>query len=311
MKKLISVVTAAALTLSLYFLTGSATSDTAKKNDSSGINEFYDIIEYDYITKTETRKTMRYSDEVLQAIRDGSELFSPGYTPDFIESDELLETNGFRGWKKVDPTQSPHCKVIALRLGRDLTGAGGTPNAWALGTGFMVGPKTLVTAGHNMWKPLWGTVQQARAYLKQNSSAFGSTYYLPHSWMYSPNYCNNNPDDNYDYCIINMQNNIGNTVGYFGYGTSNSLLGYFTANNGYPNTDTYFQYLSFGEINSETTFLCQSPATATNGQSGGPVYTAANQIVYAIIRGGGPTHVTGVRISNTIYNEIAYMKSRP
>jgi len=315
-KKLILVILAIVFAFSSCF---TVSAETSKKDDS--IEEYYDIVIYDYLTGTEEYKTERLSDEVLQALRKGEVLESPAWFPESFDlpqlSDQLKsklpqgEPN--RSFSVAPYNTFPYSAITKLYLGFSNNG-GSTPNYWTHGSGFMVGAKTMITAGHCFLHAYYGWVIQARTYILMNT-AFPNydttTYYFPATWALSSNFINSY-DHNYDYCVINMQNNIGNTTGGFGFGTGGSMLNNTYMVGGYPhlNTSTGIQYVDSGSVYFQDVYTCQSNSYATGGQSGGPIWKNPDNIAWAILTSANNSATLGNRITSSLFSTIQNFKSQ-
>ena len=266
-----------------------------------------DYIEYDYLTKTE--RTIPY-DTVRTFVSTSSNLeerasnvrFTPEYTPPGLGQVDQIETHSIIGNDdrvRVNPNYSPYSRIVALRCGQDKNGDG-IADSWSLGTGFMEGPDCLVTAGHCMWDKTYGWVEEMRAYPKQNSSVYGNTYYYPLSWTCSSEYTSKLNTD-YDWCVVTMHQNLGDSLGWFGKGTGGSLINKSITVSGYPGDRRGYQYSAKGIIRSEDAFTCRYDADTMRGQSGSPVYSS-NGIVWAIHTYGLGSINRGNKITNYLYD---------
>lgn len=105
-------------------------------------------------------------------------------------------------------------------------------------TGWMIGPKTVATAGHCIYDTSSGsfagtaTVSPGRNGTSYPYGSVKSTrYFIPSGWR--------SGNTNYDYGAIELSEPIGNTVGYFGYSyTTSSLVGTTVTISGYPGDKT-------------------------------------------------------------------------
>lgn len=195
-----------------------------------------------------------------------------------------------------------------LLIGTDTNGDG-ISDAWGMGSGFMQGPDVMATAGHNMWSDNYGWISELRVFKNQNSSTISSTYYYPLSWTLSTAYTNN-LDYNFDWAVVTLQNNLGDSTGWFGKGwSSGSLNGKSIIVSGYPGDKSYYQYKSSGTISFTDSYNIKYSADTMGGQSGSPVYDS-NNIVWGIHTYGGATINQGNKITEDLYNILqdAYLK---
>ncbi len=302
MKKLLSVFAATLLFLCNGIMLYASAFDT--------VDNSVEIVTYNYVTGAETIMTMQEESSSISnvnsnGVMDGSDVsIAPAYFPELTQVEDEASPNSIIGTDNrtlVNPNTYPYSAVMYLYLGQDTTG-NGVANSWSSGTGFMVGSKALVTAAHCYWSSQYGWVEECRTYKNQNSSTLGSTYYYPASWQCSTNYTNN-LDYQYDWCVVTMQDSIGDQTGYFGYGKGGSMLNNAYTISGYPGDHNGFQYKASGTVSSETTYICQYNIDIMAGQSGAPIYDS-DKIVWAINTYESDTFNQGNRITTTCYDLI-------
>lgn len=184
-------------------------------------------------------------------------------------------------------------------------------------TGWLIGPDTVVTAGHCVYDP--GTrrwASYARVYPGRNGSTapYGSANAVN---FYSVTGWTNSGDPNYDYGAIKLDRAIGNTTGWFGYRyTTASLTG--TAENisGYPGDKTYgTQWQHADQIRQTSTLRLYYQNDTYGGQSGSPVYEPNNSSCggpcgLAVHAYGGSTYNSGTRITQAVYNNFNTWKNQ-
>lgn len=261
---------------------------------------------YDYETKEETFIPLEeYSDLSAE-----SEMVPPWvgecdvyetepYTPESMRNDEtsLFSVIGSDDRVIVNPNKSPYSRIIALQMGQDTNGDGKS-DTWYLGTGFMEGPDCFVTAGHCMWGEEFGNVEEMRLYPRQNDSYYGDVFYYPQQWITPAEYKNGN--DNFDWCIVKLQDNLGDSLGWFGKSTR-SVLNKEVLVGGYPADYNGRQTTSKGQVIWESTYRLNHTADTKGGSSGGPIY-ASNGMVYAIHTSGAASYNGGVRITKRMFD---------
>ncbi len=323
-------------------------------------NNIGDLVEYDYVNKT-------YRTIPASSIPDYASMTTTTYELERMATElasasvNLSNTNTnstvapldiitpLLGFQNTPPTQAPYSGVVLILFWVDKNGNGVideerengviTSSEWCRGTGFLVAPDVVVTAGHNV--VVYETdVPQVRIYPFYNSDTLpldnNSDFVYPERWICSDytsalNDAKGNTDsdsvlDN-DWCVMKLQEPITDahyfecsystssvknksvTVsGYPGCATSGCLLD----KCGEPSHITYKNYSSSGTVNQLFTFLgnrIQYTNNTKKGQSGSPVYDS-DYICYAIhTHGDSDGNGDGNRgtvINKTVYNTISY-----
>ena len=187
-------------------------------------------------------------------------------------------------------------------------------NTQWIGTGWFIGPHTLMTAGHvvhikNSGVPGQdGWVKRIQVMPGRN----GST--LPYGSVTSSNFRSvtgwtNSGDENYDYGAIILSNNLGNTTGWFGFGVySDADLVASVGNiSGYPGDKPsgtqWYDAHRIASVNSRKVFY---DIDTFGGQSGSACYRIINGARYAVAvhAYGGATTNSGTRIVTPVYNNM-------
>ncbi len=180
---------------------------------------------------------------------------------------------------------------------------------WNNASAFLVGPNTLVTAGHCCYTTKNGWTEQLYFYPAKDGSSmpYGSaerkSITVPSAWK-------NDGNNNYDWGIVTLKTAIGNTTGWFGILTqTSSFVGTNVTMAGYPYTLTnpYKMHSSSGSVAVCTDYKLYSSYNTYNGASGSPIYTNST---------GGNTSIgvhtgynsnygaLGVRFTQYFYNLI-------
>ncbi len=192
-------------------------------------------------------------------------------------------------------------------------------NSTWIGTGWFVGPKTLITAGHCVFIKNSGVpgrdgwVKKIQVMPGRN----GST--LPYGSVTSTSFRSvsgwfNSGDQNFDYGAILLGTNLGNTVGWFGYQVLND--GDLTASTvniaGYPGDKPagtmWFQSNKVASVGPRKVYYDIDTA---GGQSGAPVWrvVGGNRYGLAIHAYGGATTNSGTRITSPVASNIVAWKA--
>ncbi|MGN9863547.1 trypsin-like serine peptidase [Bacillus swezeyi] len=187
-------------------------------------------------------------------------------------------------------------------------------------TGWLIGPKTVATAGHCIYDTSSGsyagtaTVSPGR---NGSSSPYGSVkstrYFIPSGWR--------SGNTNYDYGAIELSEPIGNTVGYFGYSyTTSSLVGTSVTVSGYPgDKPSGTQWQHSGSIAVSETYKLQYAMDTYGGQSGSPVFEQSSSrtncsgpcslAVHTNGVYGGSSYNRGTRITKEVFDNLTNWKN--
>nr|BFD41637.1 hypothetical protein FFPRI1PSEUD_31360 [Pseudomonas sp. FFPRI_1] len=181
-----------------------------------------------------------------------------------------------------------------------------------LGTGWLVGPKTIITAGHNLYSHKernWASniyVIPGRDGNVAPFSYYQSTKFAVHDgWS-------NSGDITQDVGVIWLGTNVGERLGWFGIASysDNDLAGMIVNTAGYPADKRLgTQWFTAGRIDHIEDRILRYGLDTEGGQSGSPVfeYDAENhRIAHAVhaYGGGGYNSNLGIRINNDIYDLI-------
>jgi glutamyl endopeptidase len=192
-------------------------------------------------------------------------------------------------------------------------------NSMWIGTGWFIGPHTLMTAGHvvhikNSGVPgRDGWVRSIQVMPGRNGSS------LPYGSVTSTNFRSvagwiNSGDENYDYGAIIIPTQLGDTVGWFGFGVhSDADLVAATGNiSGYPGDKPagtqWYDARKIASVNSRKVYYDIDTA---GGQSGSAVYRIINGARHGIgIHAyGGATTNSATRIIDPVYNNMVAWKA--
>lgn len=192
-------------------------------------------------------------------------------------------------------------------------------NSMWIGTGWFIGPHTLMTAGHVVYiknsgvpgRDGWVKTIQVMPGRNGNSLPYGS---VTSSNFRSVTGWTNSGDENYDYGAIILPTQRGNTVGWFGFGVySDADLVASVGNiSGYPgDKPSGTQWYDFRRVASVNSLKVYYDIDTAGGQSGSAVYRIINGARYgvAIHAYGGATTNSGTRIIRPVYDNMVAWKA--
>ncbi|HEY7080825.1 MAG TPA: hypothetical protein VH500_14065 [Nitrososphaeraceae archaeon] len=191
-------------------------------------------------------------------------------------------------------------------------------SAW-LGTGWFIGPHTLMTAGHVVYIKNSGVpgrdgwVKSITVYPGRNGSKICLGPVTSFNFRSVTGWTNDG-NENYDYGAIILSTDLGNATGWFGFGVySDADLVASTGNiSGYPaDKPPATQWYDFHKIASVNSRKVYYDIDTYGGQSGSAVYRIINGNRYgiAIHAYGGATTNSGTRIVTPVYNNMVAWKA--
>jgi V8-like Glu-specific endopeptidase len=239
----------------------------------------------------------RHPESVVPVIYDGE------VTESVINADDRIEV--------ADPSDHPWRMNASLRI----TAA---DNSLWLGTGWFIGARTLVTAGHCVFihapgSSRHGWVRSIQVMPGRNGSAlpYGSVtatdFRTVESWTQSP-------DPDYDYGAVIIPTELGNTVGAYGFGIypDSELLASTVYVSGYPgDKPSGTQWYHDRRVTSVKPLKVYYDIDTAGGQSGSAVYRIIDGEYYAaaIHAYGGATENSGTRITQDVYDNLVAWKA--
>jgi V8-like Glu-specific endopeptidase len=190
-------------------------------------------------------------------------------------------------------------------------------NTMWIGTGWFVGPKLLVTAGHVVYIKNSG-VPGRDGWVKRivvMPGRNGAT--LPYGSVTSSSFWTvvgwaNNADHEYDYGAIVLNQPLGNTTGWFGFGNWSNLDNVGGNISGYPgDKPAGTQWYAGRRIDSATSRKVFYDIDTAGGQSGSAVYRfwMGGRYGVAIHAYGGTTVNSGTRINSAVFKNIKDWKA--
>lgn len=212
----------------------------------------------------------------------------------------------------ADTRATPFCRIAALRI-KPRNGP------MLAGTGWFIGPRTVVTAGHCVYlheSGGWPTQIEVIPALNQTDRPFGNAigtrFATSRGWQDGKR-----TDGDYGVVFLDEDTPLGNTVGAWAFGAlPEDLLQTATVNiAGYPTdrdsaTSCYFHGRLITGV--DPTRLLYEVDTF-GGQSGSPVWITVGEkrVVVGVHTLGASSGNTGVRIISPIYQNLRHWKENP
>lgn len=217
-----------------------------------------------------------------------------------------------------DRVQITNTSVYPWRVHASLSITAADGSRWT-GTGWFIGPHTLMTAGHVVYIKNSGVpgrdgwVRSIDVMPGRNGSS------LPYGTVRSTNFRSvtgwtSSGDQNFDYGAIILPTELGNTTGWFGFGVySDADLLASTGNiSGYPGDKPagtqWYDARKIASVNSRKVYY---DIDTFGGQSGSAVYRiiGGNRYGIAIHAYGGTTTNSGTRIVKPVFDNMVAWKA--
>ncbi len=284
-------------------------------------NSLEDVVYHiDAVTHEITVQTLK--EKTANSKRSNTEANVGEHIPEHLlsEQQETITPRYLLGsWSKITNTKaSRYRNTVFIRIQTDNGKIYG-------GTGVFIGPNAILTAAHVVNNSKFGddripnsaTVFPGYSYQTEGTTPYGSatvrSYIVPSNWT-------NNNNSNYDWAIITLNSNLGDSVGNYGFKwKSGNYNGTSIYAHGYPGKlsedadavgGNEFLYMTSGTICTSLEYTLRSSNTnAIDGMSGGPLYIYSATYGYqsiGIVSGGikvdGVKYNRFTRITETLYD---------
>jgi glutamyl endopeptidase len=217
-----------------------------------------------------------------------------------------------------DRVQIMNTSVYPWRAHASLVITAADNTQW-IGTGWFIGPHTLITAGHVVHIKNSGVAGQDGWVKKISVMPGRNGSVLPYGSVSSTHFWSvtgwtSRGDENYDYGAIILPQNLGNTVGWFGFGVwgDADLLAATGNISGYPGDQPagtqWYDSRKIASVNSRKVYY---DIDTFGGQSGSAVYRIIGGKRYgiAVHAYGGATTNSGTRITLPVFNNLLAWKA--
>ena len=210
------------------------------------------------------------------------------------------------------PSGVPYSSVAFIRRHYRKTVDGVQVGYFSAGTGFLVSDKVLLTAAHCIVpdeEPAGYELLEIRIYFDlditapdyQNSSLSGYSYIHPQRWTWSTNWHNEEINERYDYCVIELTQAVDRPY-YFNCVQSSNTTNQSVYVSGYPTDHKIHQMTSYGQLSYADYYVCRYNNDTVNMMSGSPVYNTNCVAIH--VRGPDTGYNEGILFTPYLYNLI-------
>lgn len=270
--------------------TEASEAEFARKSNHSDIIEYYNIYDGD----------IKISETTIPESRKSIERNTAGFIPGNITEFPTKSIIGSDERTKVTSTTTfPYSAICYIRI----TFPDGVV---FIGSAWMYWSDIAITAGHCVydsnhggWASTIEVIPGANGSSKPFGTAWSSTMHTSTKWI-------NDGNHEYDYALLELNTQIGNSTGYFGtHYTFWSLKNKGVTVTGYPGEYYREQWTMSGKIKRSSIRKVYYEIDTTGGQSGCPVYWHTSKYGYqsvAIHAYGGSSENSGTRITSSMFD---------
>lgn len=295
------------LTISLFSFGSFA---IESEQNVSVANSTFTYLQCDY----DTREITDYSVPVANNITQTWELFDKQTIANMQQVSDAFFNNDFSDLSRsiIDddnelfysaPISAPYSSVARLVARFDNNGDG-IAESTAYGTGFLVSKNVLVTAAHCLIPKDMSssTLIELQIYFGVHSQGLdGYSYEHPRRWTWSSNWHDETNGWQFDYCVIELHNDISRNFYFNCISSSNASTPQDIYVSGYPAGSHNYQMSCYGELTVTSYYYCHYTNDILSGMSGGPIY---NEYCLGIITYHGGTYNQGNLFTPYMYNLI-------
>lgn len=296
-----------AIILSMFSTNVLANNENSQNFNAETQNKNVDLVVFSKNIETDIVTRHEYSFPIEESNSITSELSSEGYIgvlpsqtkttlPNNINSPRQLIGNDTR-YSITTTNVFPYRAICRTATHWDSDGDGDIDTVTG-GTGFLIGPNIILTAGHVVYKSNRnGWCEYVEVFFPGNNAIIASSVYTNSGWT-------DDADINLDWGVIEINNNIGNTLGWFGKKVvTSSMVNSSVEVIGYPgDKDFGTMWGGTGKITS-TTNRIEHTVDTFEGQSGSPILNSSNQVL-GVHCGGTTSKGYGVKMTTNLYNYL-------
>lgn len=256
-------------------------SSSTEINNEKIFTPSYDYLQCDY----DTREITEYHAPISNSINETWELFDAQTVSNMreiassISNDDsptspttiIGEDNRFFS----PPISVPYSSVACLVATFDNNGDGYVDTI-SYGTGFLVSKNVLITAAHCLIPRdlSSSTLIELKIYFDlYDYTLNGHSFEHPRRWTWSPNWHTDDIAWQYDYCVVELHNNISRPYYFNCVQSSNASTPQNIYASGYPGDHKHYQMTSYGQLTKTSFYSCNFNNDIVGGMSGGPLYS--------------------------------------
>lgn len=241
------------------------------------------LTEYDCSKKTQKEYDYLYDGNLNDTIE------QPYIPSQLATTDDLLQTFSIYPGDSLDDANEnifPYSTIVRVASEKDSDGDGVKDDYRGFGSGYIIGPNVVATAGHCVWSGNSGWVEDIKLLTRVNDDNYNQSFDIKE--IICPTQYIKTCSGEYDWAIIIVDGNIGENNGWLGFGMSNNLVGKGVTVAGYTGAygDKYGKlYKKEGNIADVSRKKVFYNLSTISGQSGGPVFDA-DYIAWAVHTSG-------------------------